>query len=110
LSDTDAAFVAIALPVIKKEKRKLAAGAKSDTNEDHNTHTEILRLSEPNDYKIFCSWIVHHLMSYSRLLPQQSLKEIHARSYHSWHLSIILGYLNTGNAIEDLKFITAICS
>ena len=35
-----------------------------------------LMLDEPNDYKLFCSWMIRHLMSYSKLLPLLSLKEI----------------------------------
>jgi len=35
-----------------------------------------LMLDEPNDYKIFCIWKIHRLMSYSKLLPLLSLKEI----------------------------------
>jgi len=35
-----------------------------------------LKLDEPNDYKIFCSWVIHRLISYSKLLPLLSLKEI----------------------------------
>jgi hypothetical protein len=35
-----------------------------------------LMLDEPNDYKIFCSWMIQLLMSYSKLLPLLSLKEI----------------------------------
>ena len=67
------------------------------------------RLNEPNDYKIFCGWLVHHWMSYSRLLPLQLLKEIYARSSHTQSvLSIMLGYLASGDTFEDLKFINAI--
>lgn len=35
-----------------------------------------LRMSEPNDYRIFCGWMVHQLTRYSILLPLQLLKEI----------------------------------
>jgi len=35
-----------------------------------------LMLDEPYDYKIFCSWKIHRLMSYSKLLPLLSPKEI----------------------------------
>jgi hypothetical protein len=55
LNDTDAGCVVIAVSVcLRKEKRKFAAGPKDGTNEDHNTHTNLmkdLRLSRPNDYK-----------------------------------------------------------
>ena len=62
------------------------------------------RLNEPNDYKIFCSWLVHHWMSYLRLLPLQLLKEIYARSSHTQSvLSVMLGYLSSGDTFEDLK-------
>jgi hypothetical protein len=27
-----------------------------------------LMLDEPNDYKIFCSWKIHRLMSYSKIV------------------------------------------
>jgi hypothetical protein len=75
-----------------------------------NNLTTNWRLSEPNDYKIFCGWIACHLLRYSRLLPLQSLKEIRARTRHSERLSITHGYLATGNGFEDLKFIHATCS
>jgi hypothetical protein len=42
-----------------------------------------LRMSEPNNYKRFCCWMVRHLMSYSKLLPQQWIKEVYVRSSHS---------------------------
>jgi len=32
-----------------------------------------LMLNEPNDYKIFCSWMIRHLMSHSKLLALLSL-------------------------------------
>lgn len=66
-----------------------------------------LQLSEPNYYKIFCGWMAHHLLSYLQLLPPTITKKICERSSHCQHLSIMLGYLATGNGSEDLKFICA---
>jgi hypothetical protein len=63
--------------VFKKGKR-ISAGPKNGTVEDHNTHTETttdLRLNEPKDYKMFLQFD---------------------------------GYLATGNAFEDLKFANAV--
>jgi len=67
-----------------------------------------LRLSEPNFYKIFCSWMAHHLLSYLQLLPPTVTKRMCERSSHCQHLSIMLGCLAAGNGFEDLKFICAI--
>jgi hypothetical protein len=75
------------------------------------THEDLMTdliLNEPNNYKIFCDWMFHHLMSYSRLFPLQSLKEVHAMSSHSSQLLFItLRYLDKGNIFEDLKFMSA---
>jgi len=69
-----------------------------------HTHKNLMtnfRLNEPNDYKIFCGWLVHHWMSYSRLLPLQLPKDIYARSSHTQAvLSIMLGYLASGDTLE----------
>ena len=78
LSDADPAFVATALALCSKGKR-IAIGLTNGTKEDHITHMKtlpVLRLNEPNDYKNFCGSVVHHVLSYSSLLPLQSLKEI----------------------------------
>ena len=42
LNDTDSACVAIALVLCLKRKRKFAADPRNGTNEDRNTHTQIL--------------------------------------------------------------------
>ena len=80
--------------VLKKKEKEIRRWPKNGANEDHNTHTHThththtnlmtdLRMGESDDYKRFCGCIVHHLMSYSRLLPLQWIKEIHVRSSHS---------------------------
>jgi hypothetical protein len=85
-SDTDAACVAIALALYLKKKKNRRWTKERYKQRPHHTHKNLLRdlrMSEPIDYKIICSWIVHPLMGYSRFLPLQSLKQIHARSSHS---------------------------
>jgi hypothetical protein len=76
-------------------------GTKTTKHKQENL-MKYLMLGEPNDYKIFCSWMIHRLMSYSKLLPLLSLKEEVTLSQRS---SITLGYSAKGNAFEDLKFI-----
>jgi hypothetical protein len=68
-----------------------------------------LRLSEPNGYNIFCRWIVHHLLSYSKLLPLESTKDLLTCEKQSvcQILFITLCYLDGGNTFEALNIIRA---
>jgi hypothetical protein len=78
LSGTDPACVVIALALFSKRTR-IAIRLTNGTKEDDITHTKTipaLWLNELNDYKNFCGSVIHHVLSYSSLLPLQSLKEI----------------------------------
>jgi len=48
-------------------------GTKTTTHRRENLMS-YLTLGEPNDYKIFCSWMIHRLMSFPKLLTLLSLK------------------------------------
>jgi hypothetical protein len=57
-----------------------------------------LRTSEPHDYKSFYIWMVHHLMSYWRLLPlhKQSLSvSVHPLHKAIWPLEMLLKTWNS---------------
>jgi hypothetical protein len=82
-------------------------GTKTTTHKQENLVT-CLMLGEQNDYKMFCSWIIHRLLNYSKLLPLLSLKEILTCQMNlllSQRSSTTLGYSAKGNASEDLRFI-----
>jgi len=108
LSVTDAACVVTAADVyyyLNKGGWGWPTTGPKNCTEDHNTHLKIstdsdLRMSEPNDYKIFCCWMVHELMRYSILLPLQLLKEI--LTYKKLSLSVSIYPLQ--DAIWTMKW------
>ena len=97
--------------VKKKNEKEIRRWPKNGANEDHNTHThkshDRLKDEWARRLQTFCGWMVHHLMSYSKLLPLQWIKETDVRSSHSQRLSITQGHLATVNAFEDLQFRSA---
>jgi hypothetical protein len=98
-----------ALACVEKRKR-IAAGSKSGTKEDHNTHTEIWWQTKcwvsQTTAECFCGSTVHRTMGYSTLLLLHSLKKYqHARNNNIQRLSTTLRYVANGNIFEDLKFI-----
>jgi hypothetical protein len=107
------ACVATALVLFKKKEKKLSLDQRM-IKKKITTHTiknimTYLRLNEPNGDNIFCGWIVNHLLSYSRLLPLQSTKDLLTCEKLSLYqiLSITLCYLEGGNTFEALKFVSA---
>ena len=78
LSATDPPCVAITLALFSKRKR-IPIRLTNGTKEDDITHTKTfpaLWLNELNDYKNFCGSVIHQVLSYSSMLPLQSLKEV----------------------------------
>jgi len=79
LGDSYAVYVAIALTIyLKKEKDRLwtKEGYIKIPQYIQENLTRDLMASEPNDYNFFCGCMVHYMISYTRLLPLQSLNEI----------------------------------
>jgi len=89
-------------PVFKKEKEnppldQRILQKKTKTQTKISLQTWMLR--EPNCCKIFCAWVGCRSMSYSRLLPQQPLKETHRRSSHS-----LSAFIHSATSFGHRKF------
>jgi hypothetical protein len=70
--------------VFEKEKENLPLHHRR-VRRDHNTQKsyDLLKAKGTKQRRFFCSWLIHHLMWYSRFFSLQSLKEIRAGSGHS---------------------------
>ena len=87
---TDPACMATVLALFTKRKR-IAISLKNGTKGNDITHTKTfphLWLNELNDYKNFCGSVIHRVLSYSGLLPLQSLREILKREKQSLSVSV----------------------
>jgi hypothetical protein len=64
-------------PVFQKEKESPLDRSivKTGTTKHIGNSCERLSLSEPNDNRMFCGWMMHQLMRCSVLSPLQSLYE-----------------------------------